>query len=265
MKSIYSLFIFHFSFFILSAQEVVVKNNIAYGEAVNDKQVNQTLLMDIYRTDNSPGMKKPAIIFVHGGGFRGGDKQQDMYIKMCRTFAQAGYVSFSVNYRLSSQGKITLPVLENTLSDVLTAFRWILSHNDEYGIDPTKMLIAGDSAGGGIVVNVAYSDEGRKMIAGCINLWGGLPFSPTDPDADRYGHPVNYYPIPADAPPTCIFHSKGDEVIPVSTSINLTNELKTKGIAHEIHILDSPDHYPENLSDQFIPVMIAFANHIVGK
>ena len=175
--------------------DVLVKKNIAYGNALNDKNVNQTLLMDIYRTDDLPEKKKPAIIFVHGGGFSGGDKQQSMYIKMCREFAKAGYVSFSVNYRLSSHGKITFPILENARCDALAAFRWILAHSDEYGIDPSKMLIAGDSAGGGIVVNTAYSDEGRSMIAGCINLWGGLPFSQSEPEADRYGYPVNYYPF----------------------------------------------------------------------
>jgi acetyl esterase/lipase len=125
------------------------------------------------------------------------------------------------------------------------------------------MFIAGDSAGGGIVVNTAYSDEGKAMIAGCINLWGGLPFSPTEPEADQYGQPVNYYPITADTPPTCIFHSTGDDIIPVSTSINLAHELKSKGIVHELHLLDSNDHYPENLADQFIPVMMTFTGKII--
>jgi len=249
-------------------QEIVVTNDIVYGEAVNDKGVHQTLLMDSYYAnctdDNKVGTKKPAIVFVHGGGFRGGDKQQTMYIRMCQSFAEAGYVAFSVNYRLSSQGKITLSVLDRAVCDVLTAFRWIVAHSDDYDIDTTKMLIAGDSAGGGIVVNTAYSDEGRKMIVGCINLWGGLPFSPSDPEADRYGHPVNYYPIPSDTPPMCIFHSKGDDIIPVSTSINLANELKSKGIRHELHLLESTNHYPEYLADHFIPIMIAFANTLIS-
>jgi len=245
--------------------DLSIKNNIVYGEAMNDRQVMQPLLMDMYAIDNIPAKKKPAIVFVHGGGFRGGDKQQAMYIKMCQAFANAGYVAFSVNYRLSSFGKITLPVLNNAQSDVLITFRWILAHSDEYGIDPKKMLIAGDSAGGGIVVNTAYCDEGKAMIAGCINLWGGLPFSPNEPEIDKYGQPVNYYPIETNVPPTCIFHSKGDDIIPVSTSINLANELKAKGIIHELHLLDSDSHFPENLADQFIPVMIAFANKIIDK
>jgi acetyl esterase/lipase len=245
--------------------DIPVINNIVYGEAVNDKNINQTLLMDMYRTERTPATKKPTIIFVHGGGFRGGDKQQAMYIKMCRAFAEAGYVAFSVNYRLSTYGKITLPVLNNARSDVLTAFRWIRAHSDEYGIDPEKMLIAGDSAGGGIVVNTAYCDEGKAMIAGCIDLWGGLPFSHSEPEIDKYGQPVHYDPITANVPPTCIFHSKGDDIVPVSSSINLAYELKEKGIVHELHLLESADHYPENMADEFIPVMIAFANQIISK
>ena len=265
MKKIIFAGVYLFSVSCCDVREVNVKSDIKYGEAVNDKDILQPLLMDMYYTGELSGKKRPAIIFVHGGGFRTGDKQQAMYIKMCRAFAEAGYISFSVNYRVSTHGKITLPVLNNTLNDVLLAFRWILEHSDEYGVDPAKMLIAGDSAGGGIVVNMAYSNEGRELIAGCIDLWGGLPFSHSEPDVDRYGQPVNYNPIPSGVPPTCIFHSKGDDIIPVATSINLANELKEKGIVHEIHLLNSADHYPENMADQFIPVMIAFANKIADN
>ena len=244
---------------------VRVHYNIVFGEAINDRNISQPLRMDIYLTDSLPKVKRPVAVFVHGGGFKAGDKQQDMYIRMCREFAEEGYVSLAVNYRLTRQEKVTLPVLNNAVDDVLSAIRWIRTHHDEYAIDTTKVIIIGDSAGGGIVVNTAYSDEGRQLIACCIDLWGGLPFSQNEPDINQYGQPVNYNPIQSDAPPTCIFHSDGDAVIPVSTSLNLADELKTKGITHEIHILDSPDHYPEYLADQFIPLMIDFANRIIGK
>jgi len=258
-------FVFVFLMICRIQPEVHVKNNIRYGEAVNDKNILQPLLMDMYFMGGRPKKKSPVAVFVHGGGFRAGDKQQAMYIKICREFAKAGYVTFSINYRLNTQGKVTFPTLDNAVSDVLTAFRWIQAHSNKYGIDPAKMIIVGDSAGGGIVVNTAYSDEGREMIAACIDLWGGLPFSQSAPDVDRYGQPVNYLPIKTGAPPTCIFHSNGDTVIPVSTSLTLANELKAKGVDHEIHIIDSANHYPEYMADQFIPIMITFANRIVNN
>ena len=264
MKKVFVFtFVYLLSASFVSIQEVNIKNDIQYGEAVNDKHITQPLLMDLYFIGQLPKQKSPAIIFVHGGGFKTGDKQQDMYIKMCRKFAKVGYVSFSINYRLSTQEKITLPILDNAVNDVLTAIKWIQVHCDEYGIDSKKMIVVGDSAGGGIVVNAAYSDEGKKWIAACIDLWGGLPFSQNEPDINKYGQPVNYHPVQTDIPPTCIFHSREDDIIPVSTSLNLSDELKSKGIEHEIHILDSADHYPENMAKQFIPIMIDFVGRIV--
>ncbi|MCL1932748.1 MAG: alpha/beta hydrolase fold domain-containing protein [Candidatus Azobacteroides sp.] len=247
----------------LNQSEVKVENDIRYGEAVNDRNINQALLMDrYYLEENNSKEKKPAVILVHGGGFNLGDKKQELYVKMAEAFVSAGYVSFSVNYRLNSTGKINVNDLDNAVSDLLSAVYWIQTHSDEYGINPDKIIIAGDSAGGGIVINTAYSDSGKTRISGCIDLWGGLCFNRLNKDANQWGEPVNYYPIKKDVPPTCIIHGDKDEVVPFRTSEDLADELARSGVYHELHILKGALHYPEAMADEFIPIMINFADKI---
>lgn len=243
--------------------KVKVKNDIRYGEAINDKNVNQALIMDMYYFEgNEIDRKKPVVVLVHGGGFNLGDKQQALYKKMAEAFVAAGYVAFSVNYRLAGTGTINVSALDNAVSDVLTAIRWIRMHSDEYEVDPGKMIIVGDSAGGGIVINTAYSDSGKEMIKGCIDLWGGLRFNRLDKSANQWGEPVNYYPIANDVPPTCIIHGDSDEVVPFRTSKDLADELDQLGVYHEFYVLKGALHYPEAMADQFIPKMISFADKI---
>lgn len=243
-------------------QEIKTQQDIQYGITLNDRNINQPLLMDIYAQDYS-GKKKPVVILVHGGGFKQGDKKQELYIRMATDFAKAGFIAFSINYRLCSQEKVSFSALDNAIQDLLTAIRWIKIHNDEYAIDTTKIIVAGDSAGGAIAINAAYSQEGKNMITGCINMWGGLPFNRLYPDANQYGQPVNYYPVTGKNPPTYIIHGDHDKVIPVSTSRQLAEELKLSGVEHEIYILEGADHYPQERADLFIPEMIKYAINII--
>ena len=241
-----------------------VENDIQYGIAVNDQSIEQTLLMDMYYSEGSnSNEKKPVVVLVHGGGFIEGDKKQALYVRMAERFAKAGYVSFSVNYRLITQGKINITVLDNAVSDLFAAIHWILMHSEEYGVDPNKIIIAGDSAGGAIVVNAAYSDSGKSLIKGCINLWGGLCFSRINECANQWNEPVNYYPVTQDVPPTCIVHGDKDKLVPFRTSEDLANELMRLGVYYELHVFQGAPHYPEKMAYKFIPIMIKFANKIL--
>ena len=186
-----------------------------------------------------------------------------IFVKTAKAFVSAGYVSFSINYRLNSTGKIDVTVLGSAVSDVLSAIRWIRTHSDEYEINPDK--IAGDSAGGGIVINTAYSDSGKTLIKGCIDLWGGLCFNRLNKDANQWGEPVNYFPIEPDVPPTCIIHGDKDEVVPFRTSEDLANELNRSSVYNELHVLKGAFHYPEARADQFIPLMVENFVYICTK
>lgn len=248
---------------IFPKDNLFIVNDICYGEVINDQQVRQRLFMDMYKKVNVPNKLRPVIILVHGGGFNLGDKKQDLYVKIAQAFAERDYVAFSINYRLTTHKNIDVSVLDSAIADVMKAACWVKTHCDKLNIDPRKIIVAGDSAGGGIVVNAAYSPLGSEMFCGCIDLWGGLCFNRLDKNANQWGEPVNYYPIDQNVPPTCIIQGDDDEVIPFSTSRCLKEKLDSLNIYNELHVLEGALHYPEVLAEQFISQMLKFSDLII--
>ena len=90
----------------------------------------------------------PVILWVHGGAFAAGDKSD--ITEYAVQIAAHGYHVVNINYALAPKDKYPTPLLQ--LND---AYRWILEHADDYQFDPTKIIIAGDSAGAQIVSQYA--------------------------------------------------------------------------------------------------------------
>jgi acetyl esterase/lipase len=111
------------------------------------------LKMDIYRVPNAG--PKPAIIFVHGGSYVGGDPRDDrnaVYGEndgLMAYVASRGYVVAAVRYRLADEGKWPAQ-----LQDVKAAIRWLRGNAEQYGVDPQRVAVWGESAGGHIAAMV---------------------------------------------------------------------------------------------------------------
>ncbi len=251
---------------------VVVASNLVYGTAVDYTGSNVSLTLDAYYVSDTQ-TNRPVVILTHGGGFGAGDKgytmaQGNFYPDMATAFATNGFVAFSINYRLwpGCPGGCT-PEIDMAVEDVMTALSWIRAHRVDYGVDATKVLIAGDSAGGGLAVNAAYQSTNENPFLGCIALWGGLPPYGTEV------HPVNLFPITAQTPPTCQIHGTADTIVPYADSVNLSSNLTTAGVYNELHPLAGYNHYPvmangvyqTNLVDTIINTMLAFAKRATGN
>jgi len=107
------------------------------------------LSLDVYAPNPSPPQPAPVLIWIHGGGWAIGDKSYQMRYKPT-LFTQAGYCFVSINYRLSPRpasndpARIKFPVHEQ---DVASAIAWVHDHIKDYGGDPTRIALAGHSAG----------------------------------------------------------------------------------------------------------------------
>jgi len=99
--------------------------------------------------------KRTAVVIIHGGGWTGGEVEA--FFPHARYFASRGAVAFCVEYRLVKAGESTV---ENCVSDCKSAMRYIRSHALELGIDPNKIIVMGDSAGG--------------HLAGCMGTVNGF-------------------------------------------------------------------------------------------
>lgn len=263
------MFIFTgFAFAQVKATDIIISNDILYRQVLDHRQQIQMLKLDTYQQPKGNKIKRPVMILVHGGGFASGDKgytkwQGNFYPDMATAFANQGYVVFSINYRLWPKCPIDSFSIEldNAILDVLAAVKWIKGKYTEYGIDTTKIFICGDSAGGGLIVNASYCNANTQLFAGCIDLWGGLaPFG----IQNTKSQPVNKCPVILSTPPTCIIHGTEDDVVPYYISQELSDSLTAAGIYNELHPLPAVSHYPIQLSDQIIPIMIDFANKVLS-
>ena len=108
-------------------------------------------------TDRDGGPMRPALVYFHGGGWTIGDL--DTHDTLCRTLSlETGFVVVSVDYRMGPE--IRFPAAYN---DCLAAFEWTVRHADTLGIDPQRIAVGGDSAGGNLAAAVALGLRGQTV------------------------------------------------------------------------------------------------------
>lgn len=133
---------------VYEAGELVVEKDIAYvASTVSDEQ-----RLDLYLP---PGAHDTAVlIYVHGGGWRKGSKDNVYHEQFGSLFARHGFVTVVPNYRLSKVA--THPA---QIEDVAGAFAWTVENIEEYGGDPERIFISGHSAGGHLVSLLALDSR----------------------------------------------------------------------------------------------------------
>ncbi|MDG3009754.1 alpha/beta hydrolase [Rhodococcus sp. D2-41] len=140
------------------------------------------LPLRVYRPhlDGTPdGRALPVVVFAHGGGFVFCDL--DSHDEFCRSMAQGvGAVVVSVDYRLAPEHPA--PAAHD---DMHAALVWAAEHAAEYGGDPARIALAGDSAGGNLAATVAIAarDQGRPAVAAQVLIY---PVIDDDFDTESY-------------------------------------------------------------------------------
>ena len=143
----------------LSAQNTIEKEILVY--ATKD---GQKLFLDKYVDSRTQFTgKRPVMIYVHGGGFSTGSSKNALQIKYNKHFAAQGFVSISINYRLSikadtpfDRGKLSQAAALAT-EDLIDATAFVISKAKEWNIDTEKIIISGGSAGAITCLNAEYA------------------------------------------------------------------------------------------------------------
>lgn len=211
--------------------DVKEETDIVYGQAVDDSGEQQELKLDMYTPEGDNDTSRPAIIFVHGGGFTKGDKGSEGIIKsMAEDFAKMGYVTCNINYRLTTQSaKQGLPM---AMEDLTTAINWVQENAIQYGIDGTRIALAGYSAGAVTVTNLVYCNQkkyvfDRESIIGVIDIAGTKLYC---------GSPKE------DNPACFILHGTKDTTDAFSDSEELTKKLEKRKIPVTLYPLEGMNH-----------------------
>jgi acetyl esterase/lipase len=220
---------------------VTVTEDVPYGKAARISGSLQTLKLDVYQPTGDTVAKRPAIVWVHGGGFRTGDKDSPEIVDQATTFAKMGYVNVSIDYRLT---KGCAPFtdecirgIEMAYHDAQAAVRFLRRYASTYKIDVNRIAIGGSSAGGITAYNVAYGSDKvghsgnpgfSSKVQAAVSLSGASLTTKADPGE----------------PPTLDFHGDADGIVPLSwTNSTIADARKARVIA-ELVVWKGDGHVP---------------------
>ena len=139
-----------------------------YRNLVYHKVGKRSLQIDAFIPVQKKATKRiPAVLIIHGGGWRSGSRTQ--HIPLAQRLAAAGYASFTVEYRLSTEALFPAAV-----NDLREALRWLKMNRNKFNIDTKKVAVLGFSAGGELATYIGFT-AGDKVQA-IIDIDGTLSF-----------------------------------------------------------------------------------------
>jgi acetyl esterase/lipase len=239
---------------------VKLEQNIAYVPNGDPSQV-----LDLYLPEKPSDKPLPLIIWIHGGGWRGGSKAGTGYLGFLMT---DGYAYASIEYRFSQ--KALFPA---QIQDCLAAIRWLRANAKKYNLDADHFAVGGDSAGGHLVAliggvggkkifpPIGGNEDQSDRVQGVCDWYGPIDFTdvmaqaaanqdvksaikwqtPEDPYSDLIGvklgedktkeqavSPIQY--VSKDYPPILIMHGDHDQLVPFAQSQEMAAALQKLGV-----------------------------------
>lgn len=222
------------------------------------------LMMDVYYPDQYSAQPWPVVMYVHGGGWQKGDKNEGAGFRALPWLRAAGFLVVSVNYRLAPQYKFPAQI-----EDVQCAVRFLRANASRYHLDPQNIGVWGGSAGGHLVALLGtaadkpewkvgeYLDQSSRVQA-VVDMFGPADLS-VEFDSSNFqtaravfgavngSDPklVNASPVThvdsTDAP-FLILHGDQDNVVPLEQSRLLFRQLQQYGVESELVVVQGAGH-----------------------
>ncbi len=199
----------------------------------------------------------PACILVHGGGFTKGNKRT-FITPLFEPLGRAGFAWFSIDYRLAPAHRFPACV-----EDVESAIRWVRSHAAEYRVDPARIALVGESAGGHLVslagvragadTRVAavvpfyapHDLESRVRQSASVPVWLGALFGLTETNEAtwkvlRDASPLHH--VRPGLPPYLLVHGTKDDKVPFDQSLRFQETMKAAGNRCDLIVVEGGAH-----------------------
>jgi acetyl esterase/lipase len=227
-------------------------SNLAFLPAERSERLD---LYVQYRRDFK--VRRPGVLFIHGGGFTGGDKAEYRSASVSADLARAGYVVVSCNYVLGPKDKPG--VWPQNIADCRNAVRWMRANADALGLDPDHIAVAGGSAGGYLALMVGLSDDKAgpggdpaakhsAKVSAVIDMYGVVNFSkhgrgqvPGVSPAEQAAYlPENQ--CDAQDPAVLILHGTADTTVDIAQSDALAKALRAAKASYEYIVVDGAPH-----------------------
>ena len=210
-------------------KKVVVTSDIPYREGDS-----KAWLLDIAEPVifGDEGLR-PAIIIIHGGGWRGGSKHHMVYRDLLIDYALQGYVTVSVGYRFVQEADMPA-----CIADVKCAVRWLKAHAKELRVDPERIGSYGHSAGAHLSLMLGVSSGNKELEDGPWQEYSsniqcaaaGAP--PTQTNRGNWAEHPEWWPIgyiSADHPPLLLLQGIDDTTVRVEYTDDYVEKMKFVG------------------------------------
>lgn len=238
---------------------------------------------DLYfPADADPGVRLPAVVVMHGGGFNDGDKARSREHNLCTNLALNGYVAMSINYKLWNPGARDKATWPQSLHDAKTAVRWLRVNAGPLGVDPDRIGAFGCSAGGNLAAMLATTGPADGLdpagpwprssarVACAVDFYGAVKlmdyhdmkmFAKTRAEAPELyerASPVTH--VSAGDAPLLIVHGTKDDTVPLAQSEALAAACRKAGVEHELVVVEGAPHTFHLMPKQrdLRPVVLSF-------
>ncbi len=261
--------------------EVNVTTDIVYAKGLSHESINSELTslvdlkLDVYAPENEI-TNRPALLFLHGGGFIGGAKQDQNIEVLANYLAQRGWVVFSADYRLMNDYGTVPDAWENAAElveeskdqflamypaqrDAKAALRWINKYAEDYNIDTENISVGGSSAGAITAISLGISEpedftneltesedstlitthiEQTYTVRSIIDFWGSTIA------IDSLSSVYDLSRFDSDMPPILIVHGTEDETVLFAEAEDLRDIYDAYDTHYEFYALEGKGHGP---------------------
>jgi acetyl esterase/lipase len=267
-------------------ESVVMEADVEYGKAGE-----RSLKLDLLRPKDQGEKVLPVIVYIHGGGWSGGNKESGR--GMLASFVATGnYVGITVGYRLTGEA-----IWPAQVHDCKAAIRWIRANADKYHLDPKRIGAVGGSAGGHLVALLGVSGDVKELEGTCGNpghstrihcvvdfcgpsdfphfleqkgaggewavkkLFGGAPSEHAKEAKDA--SPVSW--VTKDAPPFLIVHGTEDATVPFAQGEAMASALEKAKVPVIFVRVEGAGHGGLNVAEVVQRQKSFFERHLLGK
>lgn len=260
--------------------DVIAEYDVEYGKAGEER-----LLMDIARPKSETG-PHPAVVCIHGGGWREGDKI--VYRQFIHSLAQKGFVAISVRYRFAPAHQFPAQ-----LEDVKSAVRYLRANADHLEIDPDRIGATGGSAGGHLALLLGTTEESDELegegnpgfssavqavasLVGPTDLTAEFPpavqtmlsdlVGGKDREALRRASPNTY--LSSDDAPILLVYGTDDLLVPYSQATGMLAACEQANVSAELITIQGGGHgsggNPQEWAQANIRIIEYFEKHLMG-
>lgn len=255
-----------------------LNKNVPYCNSTNPQQ-----RLDLYTPKNATATPYPLVVYIHGGGWHGGDKTGSLLGYYAPSLVKQGIAVAAVNYRLAPHA-----IYPTQNEDVACALSFLHDNAARYHLDPARLALFGDSAGGELVTYAAVASQYQiepwhNALKGVVDFYGIADLTAFAPGGhlDKITHaylgsgytqnlkaasPLNYRP--AQTPPFLIVHGTNDRDVPIAQSQALANHLMVSGTVTLVPVANSGHGFTfrsQPSADQIRTRVVAFIHQALAQ